>query len=59
MNSPELTQAIDEPKIKASSSSGYLYDQSLESQAKRIALCWIFVGLDGSEWVLGVRVGFF
>ena len=30
----------------------------LESQAKRIALCRIFVGLDGSEWVLGVRVSF-
>ena len=30
----------------------------LESQAKRIALCGIFIGLDGSVWVLGVRVSF-
>ena len=29
-----------------------------ESQAKRIALCRIFLRLDGSEWVLGVRVNF-
>ena len=30
----------------------------LESQAKRIALCGIFIGLDGSVRVLGVRVSF-
>ena len=28
MNSPELTQATDEPRIKAPSSLGYLQDQS-------------------------------
>ena len=62
MNSPELTQASDEPKIKAPSwvtctiKAQMILD--LESQAKRIALCGIFIGLDGSVWVLGVRVSF-
>ena len=34
MNSPELTQATDEPKIKAPSSSSYLHDQSLDDGSR-------------------------
>ena len=37
MSSPELTQASDEPKIKAPSSSGYLHDQSLDDSQSRVS----------------------
>ena len=37
MNSPELTQASDEPKIKAPSSSGYLHDQSPDDSRSRVS----------------------
>ena len=33
----ELTQASDEPKIKAPSSSGYLHDQSLDDSQSRVS----------------------
>ena len=37
MNSPELTQATDEPRIKAHSSSSYLHDQSPDDSRSRVS----------------------
>ena len=37
MNSPELTQASDEPKIKAPSSSSYLHDQNPDDSRSRVS----------------------
>jgi len=37
MNSPELTQTTDEPRIKAPSSLGYLQDQSPDGSRSRVS----------------------
>ena len=60
MNSPKLQMNPESklllPRVTCTIKAQMIL--GLESQAKRIALCRIFVGLDGSEWVLGVRVSF-